>query len=85
MNQSIVTKIKNGKITLPKELRKEWKEGEVVFMNGPDGFFIRSITAPSLTVIAKRLSKAASKAGITPKDVADAVALARKKVYAGRT
>ena len=84
MTQSIVTKIKNGKITLPKELRDEWKNGEVVFMPSAGGFLAKSITPPSLTVISKKLSKAAAKAGITPKDVNKAIAWARKESNAGR-
>ena len=84
MNQSVVTKIKNGKITLPKELQKEWKQGEVVFMPAPGGFLAKSITPPSLGAMANRLSKAAGKARITAKDVGDAVAWARKKTYADR-
>lgn len=85
MNQSIVTKIKNGKITLPKELRKDWKEGQVLFTSGQGGFFIKSITPPSLSSIAKKLSKAAAGARVTPKDVTAAVAWARKKIYEGRS
>src|SRR3989344_3041992 len=66
MKQTLITKIKNGKITLPKELRKEWSEGEVVFMRSPGGFLVKSITPPSLTVSAKRLTKAAKRGVITP-------------------
>lgn len=84
MNESIVTKIQNGKITLPKELREEWPEGEVVFMRSPGGFRVQSITPPSLILLSKRLSKAVKQAGITQKDVDGAVAWARKKAYAGR-
>lgn len=84
MGTSIVTKIKNGKITLPKELQEEWKEGEVIFIRASGGFLAKSITPPSLTAVAKRLSKAASKAGVNPKDVAKAVVWARKKTYESR-
>lgn len=85
MTQSIITKIKNGKITLPKELRKEWKNGQVIFMPSPGGFLVKSITLPSLTTLSKNLSKAAKKAGITSKDIAKAVAWARKKTYESRS
>lgn len=85
MNQSIITKIKNGKITLPKGLQKEWGTDKVMFLSGPDGLYIKPITNPSLSILAKKMSKAAAKAGITPKDVTDAVAWARKKHYANRT
>lgn len=85
MNQSIVTEIKNGKIALPKELLKDWKEGQVLFTRAQGGFFIKSITQPTLSSIAKKLSKAAAQAKITQKDVREAVAWARKKVYAGRS
>lgn len=85
MNRTVITKIQNGKITLPKDLQRDWQEGEVVFMNTPGGFLIKSITPPSLTTIAKRLSKAASKAGVTPKDITKAVTWARKKTYEGCT
>ena len=85
MNRSIVAKIKKGKITLPKALQKDWKEGEVVFMSAPGGFLVKSITRPSLTNIAKRLSKAAKSAGIVEKDVRKAVTWARKKTQESRT
>ena len=84
MKQSLVTKIRNGKIALPKELRKEWNEGEVVFMRSPGGFLVKSITPPALTATAKRLTKAAKQASITSQDVTQAVAWARKQTYAGR-
>ncbi len=85
MKHPIVTKIKNGKIALPREFLKDWKEGQVLFTESPGGFFIKSITPPSLSSIAKKLSKAAAKAKITPKDVREAVLWARKKVYEGRS
>ena len=78
MTELTITKIKNGKIILPKELQEQWPEGEVVFTRSPGGFMVKSITPPSLTAISKRLSKAAKKAGITEKDVNDAVAWARQ-------
>ncbi|MEK7617955.1 MAG: hypothetical protein AAB410_02315 [Patescibacteria group bacterium] len=84
MARSIITKIRGGKITLPKGLQKEWAQGEVVFMRSPGGFTVKSITPPSLTTLSGRLSEAAKKAKLTPKDVKDAVAWARKKTYAGR-
>ena len=83
--KTTITKIKNGKIILPRELQKEWQEGEVIFLDAPGGFIAKSITPPSLTVISKKLSKAAAKLGITDTDVTDAVSWARKKVYEGRT
>jgi len=85
MKQSLVTKIRNGKITLPKELRKEWNEGEVVFTRSSGGFLVKSLTPPSLTASAQRLTKAAKKIGLTAKDVTQAVAWARKQTHAGRT
>ena len=78
MTESTITKIKNGKIILPKELQEQWPEGEVVFMRSPGGFMVKSITPPSLTSLSKRLSRAAKKTGITQKDVDDAVAWARQ-------
>jgi hypothetical protein len=78
MTESTITKIKNGKIILPKELQEEWPEGEVIFRRSPGGFTAKSITPPSLTALSKRLSKAAKKAGITLKDVDNAVARARR-------
>lgn len=85
MKQPLIAKIRNGKITLPGELRKEWNEGEVVVMRSPGGFFVKSLTPPSLTVAAQQLSRVAQRRGITARDVAKAVVRARKQVYAGRT
>ncbi len=85
MSQSIITKIKDGKITLPQEFQKEWSEGEVLVMRAPGGFFVKSITPPSISAIAKRIGKAAASARITAKDVTAAVAWARKQTYEGRT
>lgn len=79
MTESTVIKIKNGKITLPKELQKEWPEGEVVFMRSAGGFLAKSITRPFLSSLSKRLSKAAKKSGITARDIRDAVVWARRK------
>ena len=84
MIESTVTKIKNGTITLPKELRKQWPAGEVIFMRSPGGFTVKSITPPSLTALAKRLSQGAKKARVTAKDVDSAAVWAKKKLYAGR-
>jgi hypothetical protein len=85
MKQTLITKIRNGKITLPKELRQEWNDGEVVVMRSASGFFVKSLTPPSLTAVARRLTRAARQRGIKPSDVTRAVAWARKKTYVGRT
>lgn len=82
MKQSIVTKIKKGKITLPKSLQKEWWEGEVLFMPSANGFLIKSIT-PSLSALRPKLKKLGKL--ISGKDIDDAVSWARQKTYAGRT
>ncbi|MBI2355850.1 MAG: hypothetical protein HYV13_01415 [Candidatus Doudnabacteria bacterium] len=83
MRQSTITKIKNGKITLPKDLQKEWKEGEVLFMRSSGGFLIKSITPPSLSALRPKLKKLGKL--VSSKDIDDAVSWARQKTYAGRT
>ena len=51
MKELIITKIKNGKITIPKELLAEWPGSEVVIMRSARGFTVKSITPPSLTAL----------------------------------
>jgi len=78
MTQPIITKIQNGKIVLPKELQKDWYKGDVIFTRSAGGFLAKSITPPSLVALAKRLSKAAKKARLKPKDINNAINWARK-------
>lgn len=82
MTQSIVTTIKNGKITLPKGLQKEWGTDEVMFVPSQDGAYIKPIVRPSLASIRPKLKKLGKM--ISNKDIADAVAWARQKTYGGR-
>lgn len=82
MKEPMITRIKDGKITLPKDLRKDWKEGQVIFVPTESGFYIKSVTPPSLDAIASRLRKLGK--SLTSKDIKKAVAWARKKTYASR-
>lgn len=82
MREPTITKIKNGKITLPKDLRQAWKGGQVVFVPTESGFYVKSVTPPSLDALASRLRKLGK--SLTSKDIKNAVAWAKKKTYASR-
>ena len=44
-----ITKIKNGILTLPKELRKSWKEADIFVSGEKDTIFIKRLSKPSLS------------------------------------
>lgn len=83
MNGSIITKIKNGKILLPKGLQQQWGTDEVVFVRGENGAYIQHVREPSLSAIRSKLKKLGTL--VSKKDISDAVKWARQKTYAGRT
>jgi len=70
---SQTTTIKNGAITLPKEIRKAWQGADVYISSSQDSMFIKKLTPPSISFsdMAKEMQKAAREAGITKKDPAD--------------
>ncbi len=82
MIESIVTKIKNGSIALPKGLQKQWGTDEVIFVRGENGAYIQPVTPPSLSAIRPKLRKLGKL--LSRKDIDNAVKWARQKTYAGR-
>ncbi|MBU2545346.1 hypothetical protein KKC65_02750 [Patescibacteria group bacterium] len=42
-------KIKNGTFTLPKELRKSWKEADIFISGEKDTIFIKRLSKPKLS------------------------------------
>ncbi|MEK7576217.1 MAG: hypothetical protein AAB482_00845 [Patescibacteria group bacterium] len=83
MNQSIVTKIRKGKITLPKGLQEKWGTDEVVFVQSKDGLYIKPVMPATLATLESRLRKLGKL--ISFGDVRAAIKQARRKTYASRT
>lgn len=85
MTQSIVTKIENGKLTLPRHLRQKYNNAEVIFVPAPEGSFLMKPmeTGSSWKELRPKLKKLGKM--ITDKDINDAVAWARKKIYKSRS
>lgn len=82
MTQPVITQIKNGKITLPKSLQKEWGTDQVVFVPAQDGVYIKRLTRPSLAAIEPKLKKLGKM--VSSKLIDEAVGWARRQPYAGR-
>lgn len=70
-------KVKNGVITLPKELRKTWGEAEVYVSAGRDSIFIKKFARPSLSELRPKL-KALGKR-ISEKEIEEAIREVRSK------
>lgn len=72
-------------LTLPKQLRQKYNNAEVIFVPAPEGSFLMKPmeTGPSWKELRPKLKKLGKM--ITDKDIKDAVAWARKKVYKGRS
>ena len=66
---------------LPKELQRKYYNAEVIFVRGPeDSFLMKPVeTAPSWKELRPKLKKLGKL--ISDKDIDDAVAWERKKVY----
>jgi len=85
MNGLIVTKIQNGKITLPKQFQKKYGNSKVIFGSAAEGsFFMRPLEEPvsSWENLKPKLRKIGKQ--ISEKDIANAVVWARKKIYKSR-
>ena len=82
MNEPIITKIKDGKITLQKDLQKEWGTTDVVFVRDDDGVYVKPITPISLEALASRLRKLGKL--VPSKTINEAVKWAKQKTYASR-
>ncbi len=81
MTQQVVTTIKNGKITLPKGLQKEWGTDKVVFVSDQYGVYIKPLSAPSLEAIEPKLKKLGKM--VPTRLINEAVKWAKQKTYAG--
>lgn len=78
----MIVKIRNGKLTLPKDLQKAWGT-EAVMLFAHDGLYIKPLTTPSLAALQPKLKKAGTQ--LTEQGVAAAVTSARRRTYAGRS
>lgn len=83
MTTATITKIKNGSISLPREIRKIWKGAEVVVLPSQDSMYIKRISRPSLAEMKPKLQKLGRL--VSQKDINEAIRQARKKVYKSRS
>ena len=72
------TKVKNGTLTLPKELRKAWKEAEVFIFPSEDTLIVKKIQKP-LEIDWKKYEEKLSKGRkrISPKIINEATKWAK--------
>lgn len=70
-------KVKNGTITLPKELQKVWEDADFVVRASYDSVILKKMTKDSFWQTWEKM-KSVSK-GIAKRDIADAIAFARQK------
>ncbi len=70
-----ITKIKNGSIQLPKELRSSWKGSKVWMDAVGDTLVVKRLTRPSFGEMLKGFRSAGK--GLSHKDIADAARWAR--------
>ena len=82
MTQPTITKIENGKIVLPKDLRKEWSNSEIILFPSENSLYIKKIS-PSLSQLKPKLKKLGKI--LSQKDINEAIKQARKKVYQSRS
>lgn len=77
------TKVKNGKITLPRELRKSWEKADVFIEFSGDTIFIKRLSKPTLTLkeMMDKFRWAARKTSLSRKDVEKAIQEVRKETY----
>lgn len=70
-------KMKNGTITLPKGLWKNWKGANVFIRFSPDTVVLKKVKPSSFWKTWQKMKSA--RKGITHKDVGDAVSWARRR------
>lgn len=70
------TKIKEGKILLPPEARKDWKDAEVFVKTSEDTIVIKKIKKTPFWETWEKMRKAGKK--ITQEDIKNAVTWARR-------
>lgn len=81
--KELKTIIRRGMVPLPKAITKLWSNAEVLVLPGDDSLYIKRITRPSLLELLPKLRRVGR--ALTKRDVASAVAAARKQVYSGRS
>jgi len=77
------TKVKNGRITLPKKLQKTWEEAEVFIDISGDTILIKRLTQPALSLkeMMDEFQRAARKTKLSKKEVEKALREIRKELY----
>lgn len=71
------TKVKNGKIMLPKQLRRAWEKAEVFITGEKDTLLIKRLKSPSFTEMLNEFRKIGK--NISKKDVEEAIKWVRRK------
>lgn len=76
-------KVKNGTIKLPRPWQKSWERTEVALFGRGDTLTIKRVSPPALSLseMMRLAQKSARQAGITKKDVAEAIQWARRGTY----
>ncbi|NQU83585.1 MAG: hypothetical protein HQ536_02640 [Parcubacteria group bacterium] len=72
-------KIRNGVISLPKGLRKNWEMAEVFISGGEDAILIKKVRDPSFFQMLDEFRKIGKK--LRKKDVENAIGWARRKEF----
>ena len=73
------TKVKNGTILLPKKLRQEWQDAQIIILPSKDGMYIKKLSRPSLLKLKSKLQKLGKL--IRQKDIDEAIKWAKQKTY----
>jgi len=83
MTQPTITKIENGKIVLPKKLRKIWREAKVLIDASQDMISIKRLSKPALTFkqMLDEFQQATRKAKLSKKDMEKVLQEVRKEIY----
>ena len=79
-----ITKVRNGTITLPKELRKTWKGAEIYIDAIGDTIFIKRLTRPGISFkeMLNEFRRAARKTKLSKKVVEKSLRDVKKEIYA---
>lgn len=78
---SIVKLNKNGTITLPKKIQKDWRGADIYMFVSDDTTILKRIYNPSLSDLEPKLKKLGRL--IKQKDIDEAVKEVRKELYEG--
>lgn len=75
-----LTKVKNGSIQLPRQIKKQW-QGATVFVSGSgDTLLVKRVSQPTLSLadMAKEFREAAKQTKLTRKDITRAITAVRR-------